>query len=1161
MLAIMAGFVFAVRTADVSAGEHPVIIAGARRQQLAAAGAAQAVKTEPTLWAQVSGLITLTPYAVGPSRGLPLHGRGLTALVFTAVVFTTAAAVAMALDASTVATVIAMASALSASMPTLSSLSAAVPSIMGIHREHTLPSWARIEGGYLYIHGAHNVLRIPVLWQEEMYYHRYIAQEDCVLNMDDPSTFKEVEVKIKGQKARIAKLFEELDSGDFRAAMRTVASLTHRLYEPMNFEVWRYEKEDSSYFLQQYAHRFTPTRRVEYYRRQCVAAGLDHKMAKLTADSEDDVRAALDAFANDEVSDNISGLAIKEDKGMARAFKEQVIMDKAEEGYVLLGGSPDSGLLLFVESGEISRLNGAEASQRAAKILLRGGEPLSPVRKDGQVPTIKATLVDYESGEFGARDGVFLTISRELISEIARATGIPVAFSYQGHYVEIGVSLMKGMVYVVGPDCASDDFKKLLASVDTAAAVDVNIYNKVTDSGHRAGDVVDIHPQMLWIMEADVNNPLRWVRNSAQIIERAGEKIAQWLEDKMTQGIASFVYDVETGEFAEHVSPFTRIGKLMKRGLPAFLSDKIEVMRALAKTAALHARKGVKIRGGDARLFMDDTLSVDTTDDGKQIPGARVPKQWGLEVGDHFIFVAYPVLPARDKEDRNPTIFVCAVEEVHMSPHIYVHGDVAEMALRDEDGDKPIIIVPEKGDDPLPLVGQANIDLSVRLSAQEAAKQKAAAEKQATYKANVGDGVDLVTRGDRVFQVFMRLGSQVGIVDDRVSSVMLYLGDRVHTVDTPTDEHALVFLAKCIQHSIENMKHVVDDRYSYAALKAWTKEVLPEAYDTSGDYPKFMKHPAVAVRKPGSGETTMIQHLKAIKALKAAVESGRVHTLGRWAEQVDYLFTTLSYQTVETDDGDFVVPAVDESLLLTDEAYDDACGVFYEAALSLFEEKEVFVACTKLGEEIISLARDAGKRAGVKVEKEKFGLAHWQAYTKYLRTAGAALRFKLLPAERLAVDMLWLHASAKDAIGAKKAEAVLHAGSPQILSLVSKVVADGLTAEDIKAELGIDGRNRITGAIIGKLEQYELAKKHAASQGGVVVTLDKGKTLPVNTAVRVGGGGRNTNIARITRVDTGEKLYLTDKSKKEVTEENSDLLLNAAEYRVVKADGSTLELA
>ena len=128
MLAIMAGFVFAVRTADISAGEHPVIIAGARRQQLAAAGAADAVRRHSTLWAQVSGLITLTPHAAGPSRGLPLHGRGLTALVFTAVVFTTAAAVATALDASTVATVIAMASALSASLPTLSSLSAAVPS-------------------------------------------------------------------------------------------------------------------------------------------------------------------------------------------------------------------------------------------------------------------------------------------------------------------------------------------------------------------------------------------------------------------------------------------------------------------------------------------------------------------------------------------------------------------------------------------------------------------------------------------------------------------------------------------------------------------------------------------------------------------------------------------------------------------------------------------------------------------------------------------------------------------------------------------------------------------------------------------------------------------------------------------------------------------------
>ena len=1020
---------------------------------------------------------------------------------------------------------------------------------LGTHATNALPDWIRYEGGYVFVKGNTFALRISTDVENARFFDLFApADGHKRADLDNPASCEVIEVPVKGQKTRIKSLFAAIEACDFGSVKRIVASLTKYHAKLFTVEVWSYEEDRTvprAFRKHGHGHTFALTGTLNAQRRHCYAAGIDHVLVKIAGGTEVEVTEALDALESEDGDDHIGGHPIREDEGMARAFNK-VLAHYTERGYVPAGGSPDAGLLLFVNPETVTGVETAESLQRAGKIMLRGGVQL----RGGPEDTITAELVDFESGEYGHRDGIFMAIDNRVMAPIARKSGVEAAWSYQGHYIEEGVSFMKGMVYVVGRNCPTRHLRKLLGSSEMPAVVDINIYNKVVDTGAQVGDIVEIDPNNLWVMEADVSNPAKTVRLSAQLLERAGELLAQWLDDKMTRGIASFVHDVSTGEFADHVSPFTRIGKLSNLGLPAFEADKEKIEEELAKTAALYARKGVRVKGADARLFHDDDLSVDVTSDGQQIPGARVPKQWGLNVGDRFVFVAYPALNALDSEGRNTCIFVCEVEEVHASTHIYLHGDVAVTALRDEDGDKPIVLLPEKEDDELPAVGQAKLRLTTRLSKEEASNDAAAAEKQRAFGADVSDKYDLLTRAKRLFQVYMRLGSQVGTVDNRVSSIQLYLGDRIHSVDTPTGEHATEYMAKCNQNPIEGMKHPVDGRYTLHKLNAWTKEILPEAWVEEDGREKFVHHPGLEVRKPASGETTIMQHLKALEVMRAAVQNKTVTSVGRWAEQVNYLFATLPYHKVEMESGDdAIVPTVDGSLLMTDERFNAALGVLHSTAAGMFEDSEVFYACAGVAEEVYTDSINAGRRAAGTTDDEDKGLVFWAAQTKTLSIAGTRLRFDLLPAERLAVDVLWLHTAPKSATGAKLAKVALHAGSREIIQMLGRVITEELTAADVKAELGLDGRNRITGSVSNKLDQYVRAGKHAAARAGIHVELEDTDGIAEGDVVTAGAPG--IKQVRLITLANGERRWFADNAVGKIK------VLNTTEYTVMGVDHDT----
>lgn len=1129
MLAIMAGFIFAVRTADISAGSHPVIIAGVRRQQLAAAKASRAVRGTPTLWAQVSGLITLTPFR--PVQAW-IHRMGV---VIAVVTFLAAVAIGAAgYWLLTADPVVATATA------TVATTSAG----FGIHSIYKMPGWIRHEGGMLLVKTNAFALAIPEDLDGVQYFHLYVPAGDGKrVDIKNLASCEMIEVPLRGQRARVDALFIAVENRDWREAGRLSKSLATYSAKIFEIDVWQHvENMNVPRALRQYGegHEFKLHGQVTEQRRHCYAVGIKHRLVKVTGDGTENIEAALNALTSDEDTDEtVEGQSIREDSGLKIAIQESVLPHYEEQGFVLAGGSPDAGLMLFVEPETLEGINSAESAQRAAKILLRGGVALRCEARG----TIAAELVDFESGKYGKRDGLFMVVDDAIMAPLARKGGVASGFSYQGQYVDIGTSMMKGMVYSVGPDTPIEDLKKLLASSEIPAVVDIGLWNKVIDTGAEVGDIVEIDPTKLWVMESDRKSKPKTVRLSPQAMERSGA-LKPWFNTKMSRGLDVFTEDVMAGKYGEYLSPFTRIGKLAQAGIPGFTADKDAYEAELARSAAQYARKGVRVRGAGARFFYDDNLSVDM---GNQVPGARVPESWGLEVGDRLVLVAYPALPALDIKGRNTCIFVAEVEETSARPHISLHGDVGLTALRDEDGDKLIAILPEEEDAPLPAVGQAKIKLSTRLTGMEAAKAGAdAAAKQEVFGASIDSG-SLAARSARVFDVYMRLGAQVGIVDNTVSSIMLYLGDRLYNVETPTGEHATVFMSKAIQASIEGMKHVVDERYSRWALQDWAIEVLPGAFEVDPDTgrEKFVGHPALTVRKAVKrGESALIDHLDALDALLAAENAGDVSTTGNWAMQIARFVARLPYYTAKDGGDDVALVKVNEQHLIGEETTRRALRALHGSTKIFLGDEQTYDTCAGAAGRVRQLATAAGRRAAGAAEAEK-GLAFWQAETKYLRLAGMRMRFGMRPAERLAIDIHWLHEAAKSAKGSGRLKCALHAGSPGALELLGQVIREGLSAEDVVERLGLDGWSQIRSSAEKKAVEYD--RRRAAA--GVTVELRDSSGIEPGDLIRVGAPG--IKAVRFFTLADGQRRWLTDKA---VRAKQMPLLLRSTEYTIKSVD-------
>lgn len=1000
----------------------------------------------------------------------------------------------------------------------------------------TSPDWVQADKEMIYAEGETFALAIPQDMQEKTYILLVPAEGYKSVDLGDDESYEMRTMPMEGQRTRIQTLRSALQEQDWSEAARAIGSLTTFEAAQLQTDVWSYTVDTDTppeFRRRGRGHDFTKVETLDFMRRFCFAADqLEHRLVKLGDGPEDEIRRQINEAldVNGEVgAEDVGSLSVRQDEGMSRAIRD-LLAHYEEQGLVLAGGSPDSGIMLFVEPSALEGVTEAESAQRAGKIFLRGGRALDEGKNT------RARLVDFESGDYGHRDGIFAVMANDYAADLARRSGVEAGWSYQGQYIDIGTALMKGMVYVAGEDAPAWDLRKVLhhaqhGAPEVEVAIDLNIWNKVIDNGAEEGDIVEFDPSKLWVMESDVRSNLSSVSISPQLIERAGQKITDWLAGEMLGRFEDFAETVHSGDnLGDYVSPFGRLGKMAERGLDFFKSDREDVAEELSDELASFCRNGARTQGTPVRLFHDDDLSVDM---GGQVPGARVPESWGLDVGDHFFFVAYPALPALDEADRNTCIFTCEVEETSPAPHVYLHGDVALNALRDEDGDKPVCIVPESQED-VPVVGQADIGLTTVL-------EDAVNTKAELFEADV--------TSENVFEVYSRLGAQVGRADNLVTSTMLYLGDDLKSVETPTGEAPTVFMSKAIQASIESMKHVTDESYSLGALRQWTKEVVPEAWeeDESGQN-RFNHHPALNVRKPGDGggETTIDQHVDALGELATADTPD-----GVWAETLQVLMKATPLATIDGDRKVFL----DEDHFVGESHYEDAAWRLFEAIeAQLFDDPALIDKVGALAQKVWDDAKEAGdKAAGDRdlSESQEARLAYHKAQVRHLKVAGLKLRMQLTEAEFAIIAAYAALKYADGTEGSGRMKMALAVCPPVHLETMH-AIGQGEISEDeeILDALGLDGRNAITSNLEDKIEHLGRADRMASQSAGKQVLVkprEDGQRLEAGDLVTAGKPG--TTVRKLTDENGGE-FWLQDGSQGELPPARQFRVRDTAGYAV-----------
>jgi hypothetical protein len=1006
-----------------------------------------------------------------------------------------------------------------------------------VEDDKTLPDFVDVDKTTVYLQGNTFALIVPQNLGVGHYEILVPANGHDRVDLNNDESFECRSVPVEGQRSRLEGLFAAINDRDWSETARRVESLTRFEAALMETDIWSYTErhEEVGDVLRQRGrgHELNRVETLDFMRRFSFAGTdeLDCQLVKLADGDEDTIRREIQAALDEhgEVgAEDVSSMAVRQDEGLSSAITT-LLRHYEQQGYMLAGGSPDSGIMLFVDPSSLEGVNGAESAQRAAKIFMRGGRPMD----SGE--SFNARLVDFESGRYGSRDGIFMVLSNAIGARMARESGIEAGWSYQGQFIDIGRALMKGMVYVAGEDAPASDLRNILhhaqmSNDSVEAAIDLSIWNKVVGTDHEEGDVVSIDPSDLWVMESDVRNDISSVRISSQLVERAGEMLTTWLASNMGEAFGEFAEAIKSGEGMEdYVSPFGRLGKMAERGLDFFRSDTDDVREEMDDSVANFARNGARIRGTSIRLFYDDNLSADTSD-GSQVPGARVPESWGLEPGDHFLFCGYPALPALDGEGRNTCIFTVQVEETSPAPHLYMNGTTIDAALRDEDGDKPVCIVPEDGT--VPVVGQARMDLSTKVKTTDNKKAQVF-EAEATSKSD--------------FAVYSRLGSQVGRADKLVTSTLLYLGDEIEDVETPVaDDAPTVFMSKCIQASIEAKKHVTDERYALRELREWTKEVVPEAWQENEDgTTKFVHHPAMNVREPSGGETTIAEHVEALGELEGSDLNN-----GTWAEMLKGLFHALPMRTDE--DGERHVVLNDDAFV-GESFYADAGWELFQAADSLFEDGRVADRVSKMAETIWHDAKDAGEAARGNLDEESAQgkLAYHKAQVRHLKVAGLRLRMELTPVEFTVVSAYFAMKYAQGTTGSGRLKAALAVCPPEHLEVLAAIGEGEISGdEEIIDALGFDGRNTVTSSLEDKTKHLGRAYNATGDSAGKQVLVkprEDGQRLEAGDLVTAGKPG--TTVRKLTRSD-GTEFWLQDGSQGELPPAREFRVRDTAGYAV-----------
>ena len=522
-------------------------------------------------------------------------------------------------------------------------------------------------------------------------------------------------------------------------------------------------------------------------------------IVKIASEEEEVTEQTLAAILDKKDENTMS---VKKTKGFMNSLRRMV--GREFSGFCVLGGSPDRGLVVMIKKSLLPPK--VTDAQKLAKLLLTGGNTL--------VGEYRFKLKEYKHR---VTDGNIMLILPSSLRKMALQSDLPRFNVAQMRVWKMNECAMKGLAT---NSSVTMDTHKLVRGLGEGIDGVINLaeYRKIYGKG-REGEVVTLSGSEILIHKTDNCRRTREVAISTQAILRAPLAIKNLLLHSTEEWLVAKEERLTVDPL--HIFGWGYYKNMREIGIKPCLDKDGKIPDAVIKKMEQNLMEKRTINGASEYLIFDDRL------DKHQI---SVPKNWkvidngekrDVEIGDKIYVLAYPLLYGSE------TAFSMIVAGLHNGNYITINSATAKKALRDEDGDKPIFILPEQ-----------SRFIDVHQDTREFSCKTGAGET--TYK----DTVD----------AYCKLVSDVGSIDNLVTNTILWLGNN-DNVETPTGEPVRLYLSKCIQAMIERKKHIVDERYAESFLREWVKTVLPDELFTSPEGApdvKILKHHPIlkAVKSP-----------------------------------------------------------------------------------------------------------------------------------------------------------------------------------------------------------------------------------------------------------------------------------------------------------------------
>lgn len=686
--------------------------------------------------------------------------------------------------------------------------------------------------------------------------------EVCKMNRETPGIM--YTMSLDNAKRRAIKLYDRIMSDNnpeyFKYASDIKSILTYNL-EAVEVDVYSYEQVRAGRsWLNTQLSEVKFARTVMITRRSAPFMEHDMKLVKIVDKTElDNYDATKDLEDNDNEDDiydkDIKGFKIRLDEALLLNVQEQVVDALEINGYHLIGGNSDRGLLLF--SKEEMGIS-AEKSVKLARMMMSGGLKLRYERP------LKMRLIDFSVASPDRRDGLIMIVKTKVFRQISKYNDI-LGDSWQTRIIVMKEAAMKGMVYHSDSRLAVMFDSRFDDSID--GLIDLNEYRKIFGKGCN-DQIIELEAGNIWVMESDERVELKEIHLSHQMVDRAPVAIqrivAQKNMDKLNELLEAAKSD-DKRSILPYLSSYGYFGKMKEAGIKPFYKKdpKTEEYHvdsryetALFQRVIIGNAKGWTEPGYYIRVFHDDSLSIDT---GSQIPGISVPKKMKVfengqkrevKVGDLLVIARYPLLRAKDNEGRSPYCFVARVERITDRRVVSLNSQTLLYMLGDEDGDKLTITLLEqslyRSNPDLLKCGQGFVyATSLYPEGQVPANNKQKKDPMAKLGLNP------------VLLIVANQSSNIGYADNVNTSAQKYIEAHytqhgLEVPKAPSGENEDVYATKSEQSEIDVKKHAdrVNPIYIFMNLLKYYEEIIPEAFEMDDNgKARFVKQGELNVRK------------------------------------------------------------------------------------------------------------------------------------------------------------------------------------------------------------------------------------------------------------------------------------------------------------------------